>query len=113
MKIAREPTSWDWVEQKRSVYGIAPEVDDYVNSLVENGVNIQVQLMYGNPMYTSPSGKLPDQIVPEPGGFYSDDRSIHSNLLGPHHAQPDWKPSCTMSPGLVNTFKDAFITPLL
>ena len=38
-----EPTSWDWVEQKRGVYAIAPEVDDYVDSLVENGVEIQVQ----------------------------------------------------------------------
>src|SRR5262249_11520707 len=48
-----EPTSWDWVEQKRGVYAIAPEVEDYVESLIENGVKVQVQLMYGNPMYTS------------------------------------------------------------
>src|ERR1019366_1746402 len=48
-----DPTSWDWVEQKRGVYAIAPEVDDYVDSLLENGVQVQVQLMYGNPMYTS------------------------------------------------------------
>src|ERR1700680_1026746 len=57
-----DPTSWDWVEQKRGVYAIAPEVDDYVDSLLENGVKVQVQLMYGNPMYTSLSGVKPDQI---------------------------------------------------
>src|SRR3974377_1633603 len=54
-----EPTSWDWVEQKRGVYSIAPEADDYVDSLVENGVKVQVQLMYGNPMYTSLPAKKP------------------------------------------------------
>src|SRR5467141_2902480 len=73
-----DPTSWDWVEQKRGVYAVAPEVDDYVDSLVENGVQVQVQLMYGNPMYTSLSGIKPDAITPEPGSFHNDDRSINS-----------------------------------
>ena len=49
-----EQTSWDWVEQNRGIYRISPEVDDYVDSLVENGVKVQLQLLYGNPMYTSP-----------------------------------------------------------
>ena len=49
-------TSWDWIEQKRGVMAAVPELDDYVDSLVDNGMNIQVQLMYGNVMYTSPSG---------------------------------------------------------
>ncbi len=78
-----EPTSWDWVEQKRGVYSIAPEVDDYVDSLVENGVKVQVQLLYGNPMYTSPAGKLPDSITPEPGSFHNDDRSLYSIFWPP------------------------------
>ena len=78
-----EPTSWDWVEQKRGVYAISPEVDDYVNSLVDNGVNVQVQLLYGNPMYTSPAGRLPDSITPEPGSFHNDDRSLFSIFWPP------------------------------
>ena len=78
-----EPTSWDWVERKRGVYAIAPEVDDYVNSLLENGVKVQIQLMYGNPMYTSPSGKRPDEIVPKTGAFHNDDRSIDSIFWPP------------------------------
>ena len=78
-----DPTSWDWVERKRGVFAIAPEVDDYVDSLVENGVNVQVQLMYGNPMYTGPNGKKPDQITPEPGCFHNDDRSINSIFWPP------------------------------
>ena len=78
-----DPTSWDWVEQKRGVFSVAPEVDDYVDSLVENGVKVQVQLMYGNPMYTGPAGVKPDSIVPKNGGFHNDDRSIDSIFWPP------------------------------
>lgn len=76
-------TSWDWIEQKRGVMATAPELDDYIDSLVDNGVNIQVQLMYGNNMYTSPSGKLPDVATPEPGSFHNDDRSLYSVFWPP------------------------------
>ncbi len=76
-------TSWDWVEQKRGVYAINPEVDDYVDSLIDNGVKIQVQLHYGNPMYTSPSGVRPDAITPEPGSFHNEDRSLYSVFWPP------------------------------
>ena len=78
-----DPTSWDWVEQKRGVFAVAPEVDDYVDSLVDNGVQVQVQLMYGNPMYTSLSGIKPDQITPAPGSFHNDDRSMNSVFWPP------------------------------
>jgi hypothetical protein len=78
-----EPTSWDWVEQKRGVYSISPEVDDYVDSMIENGARVQVQLLYGNPMYTSPAGKLPDEITPAPGTFHNDDRSLYSIFWPP------------------------------
>lgn len=71
-------TSWDWIEQKRGVYAASPLLEDAVDSLVDNGVNIQVQLMYGNVMYTSPSGKLPETSTPEPGSFHNDDRSLYS-----------------------------------
>src|SRR6202167_426675 len=71
-------TSWDWIEQKRGVLAIPPGVDDYVDSLVDNGVKVQVQLMYGNPMYTSPAGNPPDAMAPEPNGFHNPDRSLYS-----------------------------------
>jgi len=76
-------TSWDWVEQKRGQYAASPLLEDAVDSLVENGMNIQAQLMYGNVMYTSPSGKLPDVSVPEPGSFHNDDRSLYSIFWPP------------------------------
>ena len=45
--------------------------------------SVQVQLIYGNPMYTSPSGKKPDSITPEPGSFHNDDRSLYSVFWPP------------------------------
>ena len=76
-------TSWDWIEQKRGVLSSSPELEDAVDSLVENGVKVQVQLLYGNPMYTSPAGRLPDIIAPEPGSFHNDDRSLYSVFWPP------------------------------
>lgn len=76
-------TSWDWIEQKRGVFASSQQLEDHVDSLVENGMNIQVQLLYGNVMYTPPSGKLPDVSVPEPGSFHNDDRSLYSVFWPP------------------------------
>jgi hypothetical protein len=76
-------TSWDWIEQKRGVFASSQELEDHVDSLVDNGMNIQVQLLYGNVMYTSRSGKLPDVSVPEPGSFHNDDRSLYSVFWAP------------------------------
>jgi hypothetical protein len=76
-------TSWDWVEQKRGVYTASPLLEDAVDSLVDNGMNIQVQLLYGNVMYTSPSDKRPDVSTPEPGSFHNDDRSLYSVFYAP------------------------------
>jgi hypothetical protein len=71
-------TSWDWIEQKRGVYAASQLLEDSVDSLIDNGMDVQVQLMYGNVMYTAHSGKLPDVSEPEPGSFHNDDRSIYS-----------------------------------
>src|SRR5260370_16486517 len=62
-------TIWDWVERKPGEYSIPAEVDDQVNSLVENGMHIEIQLLYGNPMYTSPAGRRPHSSTPQPAGF--------------------------------------------
>ena len=73
------------MEQKRGVYSILAGRSrrDYVDSLVDNGVKVQVQLLYGNPMYNSPAGRLPDAISPEPGSFHNDDRSFYSTFWPP------------------------------
>jgi hypothetical protein len=76
-------TSWDWIEQRRGTYASSPELEDAVDSLLDNGMDVQIQLMYGNPMYTAHSGKLPDVSVPEPGAFHNDDRSLYSVFWPP------------------------------
>jgi hypothetical protein len=76
-------TSWDWVERKRGEYSVMPELDDYVNSLAENGVHIEIQLLYGNPLYTSPAGRLPETIAAAPGSFHNPDRSLYSLFWAP------------------------------
>jgi polysaccharide biosynthesis protein PslG len=76
-------TSWEWVERKRGEYSVVPELDEYVNSLVENGVHIEIQLLYGNPLYTSPAGHHPESVSPEPGSFHNPDRSLYSVFWPP------------------------------
>ena len=76
-------TSWEWVERTRGEYSVVPELDDYVNSLVENGLHIEIQLLYGNPLYTSPAGRLPQIVTPEPGSFHNPDRSLYSVFWPP------------------------------
>jgi len=71
-----DPTSWDWVERKRGEYSIAQEVDDQIDSLVENGVHIEIQLLYGNPLYTSPAGRAPQTVTPAPGARSAASRSV-------------------------------------
>jgi len=76
-------TSWDWIEQQRGVLRVPAGLDDYVDSLLDNGVKVQVQLLYGNPMYTSLAGRLPETIVPAPDGFHNPDRSLYSVFWPP------------------------------
>src|SRR5437899_3382203 len=78
-----DSTSWDWIEQQRGVYSSSPELEDAVDSLVDNGVNIQLQLLYGNPMYTAAAGKMPDAITHEPGSLHNADRSLYSVFWPP------------------------------
>ena len=98
-------TSWDWIEQKRGVYAASPLLEDAVNSLVDNGIDIQVQLLYGNVMYTSPSGKRPDVSVPEPGSFHNDDRSLYSVFYAPTTPE-QIEAFDRYSSWMVNHFKD-------
>src|SRR2546422_11255920 len=44
-------TSWDWIEQKRGVFSRSTELEDAVESLVDNGMQVQEQLLYGKVTY--------------------------------------------------------------
>jgi hypothetical protein len=76
-------TGWDWIEQKRGEFSSLPELDDYVDSLVDNGMKVQLQILYGNPMYTSPAGKLPDSITPTPASVHNRDLNLYSIFWPP------------------------------
>jgi hypothetical protein len=76
-------TGWDWIEQKRGEFSCLPELDDYVDSLVDNGVEPQLQILYGNPMYTSPAGKLPDSTTPTPASVHNRDMNLYSVFWPP------------------------------
>jgi hypothetical protein len=98
-------TSWDWIEQKRGVFASSQELEDFVDSLHDNGMEMQVQLIYGNVMYTSPSGKPPDVSVPEPGSFHNDDRSLYS-VFWPPTTPEQITAFNRYSEWMVNHFKD-------
>jgi hypothetical protein len=76
-------TGWDWIEQKRGEFSALPELDDYIDSLIDNGIQIQLQLLYGNPMYTSPAGRLPDSITPTPASVHNRDMNLYSVFWPP------------------------------
>ncbi len=76
-------TGWDWIEQKRGEFSSLPELDDYVDSLVDNGMKVQLQILYGNPIYTSPAGKLPDSMTPTPASVHNRDMNLYSIFWPP------------------------------
>jgi hypothetical protein len=98
-------TSWDWIEQRRDEFSSSQELEDFVDSLHDNGIEMQVQLIYGNVMYTSPSGKMPDVSVPEPGSFHNDDRSLYS-VFWPPTTPEQIAAFNRYSAWMVNHFKD-------
>jgi len=68
-----EKTSWDWVEQTPGTYSVRPEVDEAIRSLVDNGVNIELQLCYGNALYEGDLASRPKHIVPAAPGIGDQD----------------------------------------
>src|SRR5438876_12346293 len=68
-------------------FALPPQVDDFVDSLADNGANIELQLLYGNPMYTSPTGNLPDSIIPAPGSVPQSRPKPLCDFLAPDDAR--------------------------
>ncbi|HXY01826.1 MAG TPA: hypothetical protein VEI54_12960 [Candidatus Limnocylindrales bacterium] len=69
-----EKTGWDWVEQSPGVYKVLPEVDEAVRSLVENGISIEMQLCYSNPLYQGDPRSRPKYIEPAPASIGPQDK---------------------------------------
>ena len=68
-----DKTSWDWVEQSPGEYHVLREVDEAVRSLADNGVSIELQLCYGNPLYHGDPARRPKHIDPAPAGVSPQD----------------------------------------
>ena len=63
-----DQTSWDWVEQTPGHYAATPDLDEAIRSLAENGVHIEMELQYSNPLYQgNPAARPPRVILPPPG----------------------------------------------
>ncbi|MGA3222305.1 MAG: hypothetical protein ABSC65_01025 [Acidobacteriaceae bacterium] len=78
-----DQVGWDWVEQKKGQFRLGSKIDDYVNSLVENGTTIEFQVLYGNPIYTSQAGILPSTTVPTISSIRNGDRGLYSIFWPP------------------------------
>jgi hypothetical protein len=68
-----EKTGWDWVEQTPGSYYVLSEVDEALRSLAENGVSIEMQLCYGNPLYQGDRAKRPKHVDPAPPSIGQED----------------------------------------
>src|SRR5215470_8249456 len=77
-----EKTGWDWVEQTPGVYHVLPEVDEAVRSLADNGVSIEMQLCYGNPLYHGDRAARPKHIVPAPANIGPQDHPPNAIING-------------------------------
>ncbi|MCL5004937.1 MAG: fibronectin type III domain-containing protein [Acidobacteria bacterium] len=99
-----DQTSWDWVERERGHFAISPRVDEFVNSLVDNGTTIELQLLYGNPMYTAPAGVLPNSIVPAPATVHNPDHSLYS-IFWPPKTAPQIDAFIKYTEWMVNHFR--------
>ena len=59
-----DQVSWDWVEQTPGHYAVPEGAEEAIRSLRENGVSIETQLQYSNPLYAEDKSKRPDRVAP-------------------------------------------------
>jgi hypothetical protein len=78
-----EKTSWDWVEQTPKHYAVVRDVDEAVRSLLDNGVSIEVELQYSNPLYVGDPAKRPQRVTLPPPGIGQNDKPVHPIFLAP------------------------------
>lgn len=77
-----EKTGWDWVERSPGTYQVLPEVDEAVRSLSENGVAIEMQLCYSNPLYQGDPAHRPKRIDPAPAAIGPQDKPFNPIFKG-------------------------------
>jgi hypothetical protein len=78
-----EKTSWDWVEQTPGNYAVSPEVDEAIRSLVENGVTVEIELQYSNPLYQGDPASRPTHVMLPPVGIGENDSPPNPIFIPP------------------------------
>ncbi len=78
-----EKTSWDWVEQTPGHYEVLPEVDEAIRSLVENGVTVEIELQYSNPLYQGDLAMRPKRVTLPPPGIGENDSPPNPIFIPP------------------------------
>jgi hypothetical protein len=78
-----EKTSWDWVEQTPGDYANAPEVDEAIRSLVENGVTVEIEVQYSNPLYQGDPASRPKRVTLPPVGIGGNDNPPNPIFVPP------------------------------
>lgn len=68
-----ERTSWDWIEQTPGHYATTADLDEAIRSLVENGVHIEMELQYSNPLYQGNPATRPLHVILPPPGIGQND----------------------------------------
>jgi hypothetical protein len=78
-----EKTSWDWVEQTPGHYAVLADVDEAIRSLTDNGVAIEIQLQYSNPLYQGDPATRPKRVTLPPPGIGQNDEPVNPIFLPP------------------------------
>jgi hypothetical protein len=78
-----EQVSWDWVEQTPGHYAVPENADEAIRSLRDNGVSIEVQLQYSNPLYLEDKSKRPSRVTLPPPGIGQGDKPVNPIFLAP------------------------------
>jgi len=74
---------WDWVEQTPGHYAVPQGAEEAIRSLRENGVSIEAQLLYSNPLYAEDPSKRPARVIPAQPGTGPETDPRNPLYLGP------------------------------
>jgi len=78
-----EKISWDWVEQTPGHYAVPRDADEAVRSLLDNGVCVEAELQYSNPLYAEDRSKRPVRVTLPPPGIGQNDDPPNPIFLAP------------------------------
>ncbi len=78
-----EQISWDWVEQTPRHYAVPEDADEAIRSLLDNGVSIEAELQYSNPLYAEDRSKRPERVTLPPPGIGQNDEPVNPIFLAP------------------------------